>query len=400
MSAALYSHASSRLTFTLFCRVVDNFGDIGVCWRLAQQLAGELGQRVHLWVDDLHSFAALCDAINPALTQQSCRDITIWHWQQASEQAFEATDVVIEAFACDLPPTVIDRLLAANSLWLNLEYLTAEDWADSCHLSPSPVRGGRKYFFFPGFSAATGGLLYDDALIAKAAQSPHSLRAQLLAHAGVSAENLKPESRWISLFGYASAPYRDWAEALAISAAEHGEHWVIWVCGRYSQASLQALCPHPLVAGQVWQQGWLTWIMTPQLNQNHHDTLLAACEINLVRGEESFVRTQMLARPFIWHIYPQNDAAHLDKLSAFLNRYTQNATPELAEALRHWHSLWNGDALAPNALLTAWQSLLTQWPAWQAHAHHWQTERLQYPGLAHQLWQFCADQLQPQRGNP
>ena len=43
------------MTLDLFCRVVDNYGDLGVCWRLARQLAGEHGVAVRLWVDALAS---------------------------------------------------------------------------------------------------------------------------------------------------------------------------------------------------------------------------------------------------------------------------------------------------------------------------------------------------------
>ena len=42
-----------RRTWDIFCSVVDNFGDIGVCWRLARRLSAGLGQQVRLWVDDL-----------------------------------------------------------------------------------------------------------------------------------------------------------------------------------------------------------------------------------------------------------------------------------------------------------------------------------------------------------
>ena len=45
-----------RLAWDIFCTVIDNYGDIGICWRLARQLRVDDGQRVRLWVDDLTSF--------------------------------------------------------------------------------------------------------------------------------------------------------------------------------------------------------------------------------------------------------------------------------------------------------------------------------------------------------
>ncbi|HET9045379.1 MAG TPA: elongation factor P maturation arginine rhamnosyltransferase EarP, partial [Casimicrobiaceae bacterium] len=37
----------------VFCKVVDNFGDAGVCWRLARQLVAEHDLAVTLWIDVL-----------------------------------------------------------------------------------------------------------------------------------------------------------------------------------------------------------------------------------------------------------------------------------------------------------------------------------------------------------
>ncbi len=37
----------------LVCRVVDNCGGIGVCWRLARNFMQEYGWAVMLWMDDL-----------------------------------------------------------------------------------------------------------------------------------------------------------------------------------------------------------------------------------------------------------------------------------------------------------------------------------------------------------
>jgi hypothetical protein len=46
------------LRFEIFCRVVDNFGDAGVCWRVARQLAREHGFAVRLWIDRVETLAA------------------------------------------------------------------------------------------------------------------------------------------------------------------------------------------------------------------------------------------------------------------------------------------------------------------------------------------------------
>ncbi len=110
----------------IWCRVVDNFGDIGVCWRLARQLHHNYNAAVTLWVDDLATFARLHSAVQHA-PLQSVEGVTVCHWTEATVSAPEA-DVVIEAFACELPATVVAAMRQQQPppLWLNLEYLSAE----------------------------------------------------------------------------------------------------------------------------------------------------------------------------------------------------------------------------------------------------------------------------------
>jgi uncharacterized repeat protein (TIGR03837 family) len=65
----------------------------------------------------------------------------------------------------------------------------------------------------------------------------------------------------------------------------------------------------------------------PFIAQDDHDKLLWSCDINFVRGEDSSVRAQWAARPFVWHLYPQSEQAHLAKLRAFTDRYAVDWTP-------------------------------------------------------------------------
>src|SRR5512146_2914773 len=123
----------------IFCTVVDNYGDIGVCWRLARQLAGEHGFAVRLWVDDLASFQRLCAEVDPALASQRCRGVDIHHWPVTFPEV-EPAQLVIEAFACELPERYVLAMadLTDKPVWLNLEYLSAEGWVEGCHALPSP----------------------------------------------------------------------------------------------------------------------------------------------------------------------------------------------------------------------------------------------------------------------
>ena len=154
----------------IFCNVIDNYGDIGVCWRLARQLARERGVSVRLWVDDLASFAKLCPEADSAVDVQLCRGVEVRRWA-AAFPAVEPARLVIEAFACKLPPSYVAAMAAQERkpVWVNLEYLSAEDWVETHHKlpSPHPKLPLTKYFFFPGFTEKTGGLLLERDLLAR-----------------------------------------------------------------------------------------------------------------------------------------------------------------------------------------------------------------------------------------
>jgi hypothetical protein len=154
----------------IFCRVVDNYGDIGTCWRLVQQLADEHQADVRLWVDNLGSFARLCPAISIDAIEQHVGPIEIRLWP-ADFPIVEVADVVIEAFACEIPSTYVTAMARRTvaPVWINLEYLSAEAWVEDCHLlaSPHSTLPLTKYFFFPGFTPRTGGLLRERDLLSR-----------------------------------------------------------------------------------------------------------------------------------------------------------------------------------------------------------------------------------------
>jgi len=207
---------SVKAKWDIFCAVVDNFGDIGVTWRLARQLAAEHGQEVRLWVDDLVTFARLCPAANANAEQQTHEGVDVRLWPKTWPGA-DPADVVIEAFACSLPQPYINAMAASGRriLWLNLEYLSAEDWIVGCHALPSlQANGLQKYFFFPGFEAQTGGLIREADLILRRAefQGDVAQQADFLATLGVVRQ---PGSRLLSLFAYENPAVAGWLDALA-----------------------------------------------------------------------------------------------------------------------------------------------------------------------------------------
>jgi len=107
-----------------------------------------------------------------------------------------------------------------------------------------------------------------------------------------------------------------------------------------------------------------------------------------VRGEDSFVRAQWAARPFAWHIYPQQDDAHLPKLDAFLDRYTEGFAH--AESLRGFFHALNAQEAD---CASHWSAIAPRLPDWQTHAEAWCRRLASGTDLATALHDFCAKRL-------
>ncbi|TAL54993.1 elongation factor P maturation arginine rhamnosyltransferase EarP [Pandoraea sp.] len=383
----------------IFCTVVDNYGDIGVCWRLARQLAAEHGWAVRLWVDDLASFARLRPEIDAQVASQSLDGVDVRHWPApwpAPPAAERPADVVIEAFACDIPQAYLHAMAECKPapVWLNMEYLSAEDWVDGCHLqrSPHPRLPLTKIFFFPGFSAATGGLLREHDLLARRDAFQAHEQARLDFWHTLRLPQPEPQALAISLFAYENP-----ALPALLAAWRDGPRPVTCLIpqGRISPQAAAFFGKQSLGPGDSARQGALSAHGLPFLPQDRYDQLLWACDFNFVRGEDSFVRAQWAARPIAWHIYPQSDAAHELKLDAFLRLYCAALPASAAAALqRFWHG-WNGfgPPSQASALAAAWKELAQAMPALSAHARAWAQHLARHEDFASALVQLCKNQL-------
>jgi uncharacterized repeat protein (TIGR03837 family) len=372
------------LTLDLFCRVVDNYGDIGVCWRLARQLAAEHGVAVRLWVDDLASFRRICAAVDAAAEEQHLQGVTVrrWHEQMPAPEEGVA-DAVIEAFGCELPAAYLAAMAAQTTapVWINLEYLSAEDWVAGCHglPSPHPQLPLTKYFFFPGFAAGTGGLLKEARLEARRAAFAADPRARTAFLARL-AVHPAPDACVMSLFCYPTAP----SAALFETLCDDARPSLVLVPQGVAIAALAAWVGRPLMQGEPVRRGNLTLQTVPFLDQTDYDTLLWCCDLNFVRGEDSMVRAHWAQQPFVWHIYPQQEEAHRIKLEAFLARFMTGLAPDAANACRAmWHA-WNGDG-DPRA---SWPAFRAALPALRAHMPGWCEQLRGHGDLAGNLLGF------------
>jgi uncharacterized repeat protein (TIGR03837 family) len=320
------------MRWDIFCQIVDNYGDAGVCWRLARALSRLSSSsvnsvdcddsRIRLFCDDLNVLNVI--AHGDAVAHGASLGIEALPWSAAESPAVLASvgDVVIEAFACNLPKPYIEAMVQKASdqapIWINLEYLTAEAWADDMHLMPSPQNNGlKKYFYFPGFTPKTGGVLLGDwheVTSGKDTSLPNSLSLVL--------QSCRPASKKISVFNYKQAPLDTWLNSVNQAALSHGNKVDVFLCAdqNVSAATQKAFS---------LEDSAVKLIQLPFIPQEDYDYLLSVCDMNLVRGEDSFVRAQWAGKPFIWDIYPQSDLAHEIKLEAFLDRYFAGASSEL-----------------------------------------------------------------------
>lgn len=348
----------------IFCQVIDNFGDIGVCWRLAAEL-GARGVHVTLRIDDASALAWMAPQGGA-------------HVQVLPYDAPYAAhpDVVIEAFGCEAPAPYLTALAqqyaqcqaaqAAAPVLVNLEYLSAEAYVERCHRLPSlimsgPASGLTRWFFYPGFTPRTGGLLREHDLTQR--------QTDFDRHAWRAAHGLEPADCAISLFCYEPPALPQLLQQLQMPQPGLQPRLVV-TPGR-ATAAVQ-----PYAQGASW-----TPIYLPPRTQVQFDAMLWACDVNLVRGEDSLVRALWTGQPLVWHIYPQDDQAHHAKLDAFLDWL--QAPP----SLRAFHHAWNGMA-APDTLPVITPLLLQEWRSCAQQAQ--QNLGLQADLIA-QLQQFVSE---------
>lgn len=406
------------LSIDIYCRVIDNFGDAGVCWRLARQLADEHRLMVRLIIDQPSVLARLVPQLcwlEPGQTPgepQPLLQVSRWPaTDESSGQSAGSTliapippdrqanaqvpDVLICAFGCDLPEGV-RRLLAGappRPLWINLEYLSAERWVDSHHRLPSikAQDGARQWFFFPGFRPGTGGLLRERSLLRARDRfrEPKDASAPDHAHEGSRdwwhRQGLPgdPGLR-LSCFCYPDAPLSALQRAVA-----HG-------CVPATLVLPGSLPPSAAVC-TTGEQAQLTLARMPLLPIDDFDRLLWSCDLNLVRGEDSWIRALWAGRPFIWQPYRQPEQVHRDKLEAFLawqrdalEASTAGVSAEL-EVLEAFSRAWSeADAESVERLFPALLGALGALrPAFEQLA----LAAAAQPDLAAQLVEFCRSRL-------
>jgi uncharacterized repeat protein (TIGR03837 family) len=369
----------------MFCKVVDNYGDAGVCWRLARQLAAEHGIAPRLWIDRLETLARLAPPLDVSRGQQTVAGVEVRRWAEPFPDV-EPGAVVIETFGCDVPSAFAERMAQAarKPVWLNLEHLSAEAWVDDCHLllSPHPRLPITRWFFYPGFSDRTGALLREKGLLAARDRFQVDRDSQDTFWAKLGVPPRSHDELRLSLFCYDTAAVTALLDALATGVCPVR---VVAPEGVAAQA-LQSAFGAPRDRSNIYNKQSLTLHTVAFLPQEQWDQVLWACDVNVVRGEDSFVRAQWAGRPFVWAIYPQSDAIHRKKMAAFLGRYTQGLAAPAARALAALHEAWDtGTGLSPT-----WAEFVRALPETAAHAYRWAEKLAARRDLARNIIDFAS----------
>jgi uncharacterized repeat protein (TIGR03837 family) len=381
--------ASPGLRWDIFCRVVDNLGDAAICWRLARQLANEYSLAVRLWIDQPQALSRLVPGARPGQMQDR---VSIESWRDddprlSLPEPEQLADVVIAGFECELPAGYRHAMTSRRPVWINLDYLSAQAWVDTHHGLPSPKSDGlTEYFFFPGFTSESGGLLREADLIDRCERFDRdpSARIDFLRSLGIDA---RPGERFMSLFCYPDSPVAELIDGLkaiegqASAATGTPENW-------------QLLIPEGIAPELSVRRGVRR---VPFVSQTDYDRLLWSCDLNWVRGEDSLVRALWSGRPLIWQAYRQIGEAHRPKLEAMIDRWLKDAElPDpAATAWRKAHTAWNtAPDPASRALITAaLPPTLEQLPAIAAGARRWRTAQIGQSDLARRLVAFTAGKL-------
>jgi len=349
------------MRWTVFCRVVDNFGDIGFAWRLAADL-GTRGEDVRLAVDDASALAWMAP--------QGAPRVEVVTWQAG---LVAAADVRVETFGCGLPEPSPSNPVA-HRIDVNVEHLSAETYVERSHRRPSPRydADGRPrplWFFYPGFSERTGGLILEPGLLEQ--RECFGDGRDWLHRLGVER---REGERCVSLFCYRNAALAEWLDIL-------GDAPTLLLLSPGAAAEQAEVLLGPSLKHRQLRAQRITL-----LSQGGFDRLLWSCDLNFVRGEDSLVRAIWAGTPFIWQLYPQSDGVHVAKLDAFLARMLDGAPAPLG-GLRRLFSSWN-DLGATTDLRSDFASLDVA--AWASQCRRFRNQCASLPDLTSALLDFVA----------
>ena len=283
----------------IFCQVIDNYGDVGVAYRLAREF-----KRVY----PNKKLRFVINQIEELNLIRKSEDIEIILYKDISKIENSA-DLIIESFGCEIPKEYMDKALKKSKLIINLEYFSAEKWVDDFHLQESFLEGNlKKYFFIPGLSEKSGGILLDNEFLQRK-KKVEANKEYYLEKFGIK----EKYDLMGSIFSYEKN-----FDSLIEELKKLDKKIILLILSEKTQKNFIKYFDN----GNNYDK--IKFVKLPFFSYDKYEELLALCDFNLVRGEDSFVRALLLGKPFLWHIYPQDENTHIKKLESFLEKYCSN----------------------------------------------------------------------------
>lgn len=337
----------------VFCDVIDNFGDAGVCLRLCRDFSKK-NFEVRLFCNNVNILNKITNS-----EDNSNRFLSLLSWSDNINDYIPA-EVVIQAFSVRLPEELIKKIKTKKSTVVNLEYLTAEPFAEDCHKLPSYSDGIESYFFFPGFTKKTGGVVIEDSFLNKIKKKKSE------------------ESKSITLFSYENEKVKTVVNSLS------KKNLILNIFEGKGLNNFNNLFKLNLKTGDQFKLNEITVNVLPMVSQDEYDSYLIDSYINLVRGEDSIVRAMLTGNPFLWHIYPQEENAHKVKIDALFDRMNEVCTnKDDVERLRKITLSYNGFSDYLNNI-----DLLDFYDSWKRLSEEWSSHLISLGSLTDNLIEF------------
>ncbi len=359
----------------IFCKVIDNFGDAGFSWRLAKALKNEKNIIITLWINELSVLQKICSKVKVLQEEQYVDNIKIIN---SKKKEYLPSDLVIEIFGSKLPIEYIKKMMEMKiqPVWINLEYLSAEPWIEAYHLLPSlhPKYSLKKYFFFPGFTKKTGGFL-KEIDYEKKIKNFSEQKKKLFDDLGIDKSKTQI---LVSFFCYEFSPLEYLLKEMINGPP------VICLIPEFLIDNFN-LCDQKLRYFSNCKN--IKIIFFPMLDQNIYDQLLLSCDLNFVRGEDSFIRAQISSKPFIWQPYKQVKKTHLVKLDFFLEKFCSDLSKDNALIYKSFNYWWNNK----RSNKCNWNKLIKILPVLKSHGEKWSKDTKNNSCLVDRIFDFAEN---------
>ena len=312
----------------IFCEIIDNFGDIGVVYRISKELKNIYqNARIRIVLNRTDEFKAINKRVKDLEYQEIDGLIcTTFSYVKKNAESFGAADLFIEAFGCDVPEEYLKIAKKNSKLWINLEYLSGEKWIEDFHLCESLIDSKtlKKIFFMPGFSEKSGGVIIDSGFL-KRKEYGMDNREEVL-------KKYYPEIDFQNKLIGTVFSYEKNFENLLETLEKQDRETVLILMGEKTQKSFSEILQKKFREnfGKIGKYGKITMLNANFLSQEEYEEVISAVDFNFTRGEDSFVRSILLGKPFMWHIYLQEEKAHMDKIRAFNDRFKESVYDELS----------------------------------------------------------------------